>query len=374
MRNIKRCLSVFYQFGESFNKMGSVFAIHRATIYAVVTAMVAAYIFASITAAAQPPADTDAFISNRSLGRGMNFGNALDAPSEGAWGVTLKEQYFQAVKDAGFNSVRIPIRWSAHAQSEAPYLIDAAFFRRVDWAIDQALSRNMSAVINVHHYLEMDQDPLKNAPRLLALWKQIAARYRDRPQTVLFELFNEPQDKFSDQLWNAIFPDLLAAVRQSNPNRMVIVGPGYWNSLDHLPSLRLPQDDRRLIVTFHYYQPFRFTHQAQDWLPSSMAWKGTGWGTAEERAELRESFERAAAWAKENRRPLYLGEFGVSEEANGQARALWAGAVAREAERLGFSWAYWQFSSNFGAYDRTTGTWIPQLLQALMANETRPRN
>jgi endoglucanase len=328
----------------------------------------------SITTAAQPGADTDAFTSNRSLGRGMNLGNALDAPREGAWGVTLKEQYFQAVRDAGFNSVRIPIRWSAHAQSHAPYLIDPAFFDRVDWAIDQVLSRNMSAVINIHHYTEMDQDPLENAQRLLALWKQIATRYQDRPQTVLFELFNEPQDKFSDQLWNALFPDLLQVVRQTNPNRMVIVGPGYWNSLDHLPSLQLPRDDRRLIVTFHYYQPFHFTHQAQNWIPSSMAWKGTGWGTPEERAELHESFQRAAAWARENQRPVYVGEFGVSEEANAEARALWAGAVAREAERLGFSWSYWQFCSSFGAYDRASETWIPQLLQALMDKETRPHN
>jgi endoglucanase len=211
----------------------------------------------------------------------------------------------------------------------------------------------------------MDQDPVKNAPRLLALWKQIAERYRNRPQNLFFELFNEPQDKFSDQRWNEVFPALLAAIRENNPKRMVIVGPGYWNSLDHLPLLQLPRDDRRLIVTFHYYKPFHFTHQAQDWMPSSMEWKGTGWGTPQERDELHENFAKAAAWASENQRPLYLGEFGVSEQADMVARASWARAVAREAEHLGFSWSYFQFCSNFGAYDKTTESWNPQLLEAL---------
>ena len=115
-------------------------------------------------AAAQSSEDIEAFGYNRLLGRGINVGNALEAPREGAWGVTLKEQYFQAIKVAGFNSVRIPINWSGHALSEPPYEIDPAFFNRVDWAIDQVLSRSLLAVIDIHHYAQMDQDPISNAP------------------------------------------------------------------------------------------------------------------------------------------------------------------------------------------------------------------
>jgi len=323
-----------------------------------------AVVFPTMTTALSS-SDGDAFANNRLLGRGVNLGNALEAPREGDWGVVLKEQYFQAIENAGFNSVRIPINWSAHAQSESPYQIDATFFDRVDWAVDQALFRHLSAVIDIHHYSQMNEDPIKNAPRLLALWKQIAKRYRNRPQNLFFELFNEPQDKFSDQRWNEVVPELLSAIREDNPKRMVIVGPGYWNSFDHLPLLQLPRDDRRLIVTFHYYKPFHFTHQAQNWMPSSMEWKGTGWGTPQERDELRENFAKAAAWATENQRPLYLGEFGVSEQAEAVLRASWARAVVQEAAHLGFSWSYFQFCSNFGAYDKTKEIWNPQLLQAL---------
>jgi endoglucanase len=308
----------------------------------------------------------DAFALNELLARGMNLGNALDAPKEGAWGVTLKEEYFRSIKDAGFTSVRIPIRWSAHAQSDPPYAIDQAFFKRVDWAIDQALSHNLAAVVNVHHYMDMDANPTANAPRLLALWKQIAVRYRNRPQTLFFELFNEPHDQLTDQRWSEIAPDLLRVVRASNPRRMVIIGAADFNNLDHLEQSPLPRDDRRLIATFHYYRPFRFTHQGATWIPDSESWKGTTWGTQEEREELREDFKKTASWARRHGRPIYLGEFGTIDQAGMEWRALWTRAVAREAEQMGFSWSYWEFCSRFGAYDPEADAWRQPLLQALL--------
>jgi endoglucanase len=311
-------------------------------------------------------AEPDAFAYNRLLGRGINLANALDAPHEGDWGVTLKAEYFQLISQAGFNSVRLPIRWSAHAQSTPPYTIDPKFFERVDWAIDQALSQKLSVVIDLHHFIEMDRDPVGNRQQLLALWDQIARRFQSRPPTVFFELFNEPQDQFTDDLWNEFLPELLEEVRRTNPSRMIIIGPGYWNGLDHLSALHIPDADQRLIVTFHYYKPFHFTHQMQPWLPESMAWKGTSWGSAADRDELHRNFEIAANWSRQHRRPLYLGEFGVSEQAQVEARALWSQAVIREARRDDFSWAYYQFCSNFGVYDAAAEKWNQTLLDALV--------
>jgi endoglucanase len=322
----------------------------------------------SVATAQTSPPDLDAFAYNRLLGRGINLGNALEAPTEGAWGVTLKPEYFEAIKSAGFSSVRLPINWAAHAQQGAPYVIDAGFFERVDWAIDQILSRGLVAVIDVHHYYAMDQDPSGNTPELLALWKQIADRYRDKPHRLLFELFNEPQVNFSDPLWNEIIPKLLQVVRNSNPTRTIIVGPGYWNSADHLSGLKLPRNDRRLIVTFHYYKPMQFTHQGQSWAPESMAWKGTKWGTATEHARLQADFKKAADWATQWNRPVYVGEFGSSEQAPEDARVSWTRAVVNESKMFRFSWAYWQFSSNFGIYDTSTSSWNQPLLDALLHN------
>jgi len=136
----------------------------------------------------------DIAAANKKLGRGINLGNALEAPKEGAWGVTLKAEYFKAIKDAGFDSVRLPVKWSAHAQETAPYTIDPMFFERVVWAIDQALANRLNIIVNVHHYNEVDAAPEEHLPRLEGLWRQIAARYKDRPRAVVFELLNEPHD------------------------------------------------------------------------------------------------------------------------------------------------------------------------------------
>src|SRR5687767_11031140 len=141
----------------------------------------------------------DVFALNRALGRGVNFGNALEAPTEGSWGMELKEEYFAAVLKAGFQHVRIPIKWSAHAKAEAPYTIDRAFFERIDWAIELALSRGLMAIINVHHYDELDKDPDLHEARLVGFWKQIAERYKDKPDRLVFEFLNEPHDKLTDE-------------------------------------------------------------------------------------------------------------------------------------------------------------------------------
>jgi endoglucanase len=314
----------------------------------------------------------DAFAYNRLLGRGINLGNALDAPQEGAWGFRLKAEYFPLIKKAGFNSVRIPIRWSAHAGQGPPYTIDPAFFRRVDWAVDQALKQGLVAVINVHHYEEMFREPQKHFPRLLGLWRQIASHYKDRPEQLYFELLNEPNGALKDELWAEMVPKLLAVVRQSNPRRIVIVGPGHWNNLTKLDSLRLPEEDRMLIVTFHYYEPFHFTHQAASWVKGSEKWKGTTWtGAPSQRAALAKDLDRAAAWSKKHGRPLYLGEFGAYSAADMDSRVRWTRAVARGAEQRGMSWAYWEFGSGFGAYDPETGRWRQPLLEALVDHPSR---
>jgi endoglucanase len=327
---------------------------------------------ATLAADDKPGVTDDAFRVNRMLGRGINLGNALDAPSEGEWGLTLEAGFFDRIKEAGFQSVRIPIRWATHTGPAPEFKVDAAFFDRVDWAIDQALSRGLAVVINSHHDNDLYKEPDNHQGRLEVTWRQIAARYKGRPDRLVFELLNEPNGGLTDERWQAMFPKLLAIVRESNPTRVVMVGPGHWNNVDNLKSLVLPEGDRRLIATFHYYSPFHFTHQGAEWVEGSGAWKGETWtGTPGQVEALRKDFEKAAKWGASNHRPLYLGEFGAFSAAPMDSRATWTSAVAREAERLGFSWAYWEFASGFGAYDKDSGQWRGPLKDALVPPEPK---
>jgi endoglucanase len=314
---------------------------------------------------AEPPADI--YAANKRLGRGINLGNALEAPQEGAWGVTLKAEFFPAIRAAGFDSVRLPIRWSAHALTEAPYTIDSKFAERVDWAADQALKNRLNIVLNVHHFDELDANPDKHLPRLVGLWEQIAARYKDKPAGVYLELLNEPHDKLTEEKWNAAIPPLLKAVRKTNPTRPVIVGPAQWNAIRALEKLKLPEEDRHLILTVHFYDPFEFTHQGAQWVKGSDKWKGRRWNASDaEQAAIATKLQNAAAWAKKHDRPIFLGEFGAYQVGDMDSRAKWTRFVAREAEKQGFSWAYWEFCAGFGAFDLKANAWRPALKSALV--------
>ncbi|MFN0069264.1 MAG: glycoside hydrolase family 5 protein [Limisphaerales bacterium] len=308
----------------------------------------------------------DIFAANRALARGINLGNALEAPEEGAWGLKLEAAYFEAIQKAGFQHVRLPVRWSAHAMKEAPFTIEPKFLERVDWAVEQATSRGLRVMLNIHHYEEVFADPAAHGDRFLALWRQLAEHFAGRPDSLVFELLNEPHDRLNHEAWNDLAPLALKIVRGRHPRRPVVIGPADWNAAGALTRLKLPPGDRNIIVTFHYYEPFAFTHQGAEWVKESPPLGKKWMGTTEDKAAIRAQFDAAAAWARRENRPLHLGEFGSYSKADLDSRVRWTRTVREEAERQGFSWAYWEFGSGFGAFNRETGAWREPLLRALV--------
>ncbi|MDH5550746.1 MAG: glycoside hydrolase family 5 protein [Gemmatimonadota bacterium] len=288
------------------------------------------------------------------LGRGINLGNKLEAPSEGEWGAPVEAWMLTTIERGRFATVRIPTRWSAHAAAVPPYAIDAAFLDRVTWVVDQALSAGLMVVLNMHHYQEIFADPHGQRDRFLAVWQQIATHFRDYPDSLVFEVLNEPNTNLTPELWNAFLLDALAVIRQSNPDRYVMLGTGEWGGIGAMQRLQLPDDDR-LIFTFHYYSPFEFTHQGAEWVSGSDAWLGTTWGTSQDRAAVQRDFDTVAAWAVQHDITVFMGEFGAYSRAAMDDRLAWTTFVRSEAERRGFSWAYWEFDAGFGAY--RNGQW-----------------
>jgi endoglucanase len=306
-------------------------------------------------------------VTSSSLRRGVNFGNMLESPNEGEWGLFVQEEYFDRVKEAGFDFVRLPIRWSTHAALEAPYTIDPIFFARVDEIVNWAVQRDQSIIVDFHHYEEMMWDPWGNKDRYLGIWKQVAEHYKDHPSTVLFELLNEPNDQLNASLWNQYLAESLAIVRETNPTRDVVVGPTNWNGYDWVSTLDVPADEH-LIVTFHYYLPFQFTHQGAEWAgEEAQGWLGKTWdATGPEQAEITAHFDSVAEWAERKNVRILLGEFGAYSKAPQDSRIRWTEFVAREAERHGFAWAYWEMAAGFGVYDPNAHHWYDDLLKALI--------
>lgn len=311
----------------------------------------------------------DVFEQQRRLGRGLNMGNSLEAPKDASWGRPIAEEDFPRIKAAGFASIRLPVRWADYASGEAPYAIEPAFLARVEGLVKSALKADLQVVLNVHHFDALDQDPAGQRPRFAGIWKQLAARFAGYPDALQFELSNEPHGKHTAEEWNQSLLVALREIRPLHPDRAVHVGSAQWNQVAKLKELRLPKEDRHIIAHIHYYLPFHFTHKNASWVKGSKQWKdGDTWdGTPAEQAAIRQDFALAQAWAKQEGRPIFLGEFGAAgSNPNQPARVRWTRFVRDTAETNGFTWAYWEYQANFGVWDPQARQWRQDLLDALV--------
>ncbi len=323
-----------------------------------------------------PGASAAARATATALGRGVNFGNMLEAPSEGAWGLRVEPEYIDAAAAAGFKSVRLPVRWSNHASPGRPFDVDPVFMARLESIVDSLLGKGLYVVLNMHHYHLLDGDPADAgdtavdstlvAERFLVMWKQIAEQFKGKSDHLVFELYNEPHGRQSPAAWNDLAARALAVVRKSNPQRVVMIGPTNWNSADALGSLRMPNDSN-LIGTIHNYSPFSFTHQGATWV-SPVLPVGVSCCDAGQQAELTAPLAKARTWSDATRYPIYLGEFGAFEMGDMASRVRFTRLMRDGAESRGFSWGYWELASGFGVYDPAAHAFRSPLRDALLGN------
>jgi endoglucanase len=302
---------------------------------------------------------------NPVIKRGMNLGNALDSPVPGEWGISIQPEYFEVIKNAGFDTVRIPVRFSAHADITPPYLVDPDFMLLVDSIVHQGLSAGLTVILDMHHYDEIMLDPVGQRERFLALWDQLAVHFKKFPANLYFEILNEPNQYLDANTWNALSTDCIQVIRASNPKRQILVGGVDYNSINSLDLLSLPSDGN-LMAVFHLYLPFEFTHQGASWVEGSNEWVGTTWdATLTKKQVITEQLDRAADWSARNQIPLVMTEFGSISSADAASRQKWTAFLAQEAENRNLGWVYWEFCSEFGVYDCEQKSWDQEMLKAL---------
>lgn len=294
--------------------------------------------------------------------RCANMGNMFEQPPGREWGGREPvANDFKEIAAVGFDTIRLPVRFSAYAGEEEPYSLDERFMRKIDRAIDQATERGLNVIVDMHHYDELFGDPASHEDRFVGIWKQIAARYADRPASVLFETINEPHDKLTNNVVELMNKRVLAIIRETNPTRRVIVGGDFWSGISSLESFDPPADPN-VIATFHFYEPFAFTHQGASWVdPSPPAPRKFG---IEDDAEWFNKMTRATrAFTQRTGTPLFLGEFGAIDSAAMDERVRYTYAVRRHAERLDIPWCVWAYTNTFQV--RTEDGWNADMLAAL---------
>jgi len=338
------------------------------------------------------------FLAAAKFQRGANLGNYLEAPPGQDWGMHYGPEDFAHIKTEGFDHVRIPVAWHHYTTKAAPYTIDAAIIGRVDFLVTNALANRLAVIVNIHHFDPFTTDPAAQKEKFYALWKQIAAHYAAAPDSLAFELLNEPKDKATTSLLNPIYAEAIRLIRQSNPRRTIFLGPGKWNSIDELPSLQLPDDDENLIVTVHCYDPFYFTHQGASWAGPDTAVKGIifpgppptplvpnpelklkpgvlDW-IARYNSEpteknpsgpmaFRPRLERARDWSRYYGRPIHVGEFGAYVAADPKSRANFYRDFAAALGELKLGWAIWDWKAGFAYWDQRANAPLPGMREAL---------
>ena len=329
--------------------------------------------------------------------KGINLGNRMEAPNEGDWGGSILATDFPFIAARGFDHVRIPVRFSGHAQASAPYTIDAAFFTRVDTVLEQAAQANLAVVLDLHAYDELAMDVAAHRDRFLALWTQIAMRYRDRPETVAFELFNEPHEAL-DTTWNDVAAAAIQVVRATNPRRLLVVDSVYWADPSKLSMLTLP-NDANLLVAVHLYEPKLFSFQGQDWMGPEFMTTGVIFPGPPPSPVTPVAAATSASWAKtwfddynslpaatnpsgpatisaqmayvtsyrtSSGRSVYNGEWGPQDGGDMDSRARLVTLVRQECEKAGVGWAIWEDPNNMKLFDSAANTWVSPIADALL--------
>jgi endoglucanase len=324
---------------------------------------------------APPGASAQAQSLATQIGKGVNFGNMFDAPREGDWGPGVRDDFIDGAATAGFKSVRLPVRWSNHADP-VTHVIDPVFMARVESIVDKLLAKNLIVVMDMHHFRQFDGDSLddKEFPvaadvvdlRFLSMWNQIADRFKGKSDKLAFELYNEPHGRFNTNpgLWNDLAARALGAVRRSNPTRVVVIGPVFWNSASYLSALKMP-NDANLMSTVHSYEPFNFTHQGAEWINPGLP-LGVTCCDANQQATVRNILNTAQTWASTKSYPVFIGEFGAYNKAPDASRLAYNKFMAGQAASRSMSWTYWEFSSGFGVYEPDTKTFRQTLLDSLL--------
>jgi len=281
--------------------------------------------------------------------KGINMGNTLEAPTIGSWNNPApNENYFDKYKEAGFDLVRIPVRWDKHTINSSPYTIDNEWLDFVEEVLDWGLARDLFVVVNSHHddWIKTDYDNPEYRARFDSIWSQISVRFKDKPEKLLFEILNEP--KGLTQLQNdEMHQRVLSIIRKTNPTRIVIFQGHEWGGADELVTAAVPEDDY-VIGSYHAYSPYRF------------AMLGEGiWGSTSDKNSLNAIMQNVKNWSDENNVPVFFGEFGAVHTCDYYCRMKNYFYTVLYAQKHGFAYSAWDNGMN-GEYEileRDTKRW-----------------
>lgn len=350
------------------------------------------------------------------MGPGWNLGNQLESvtdnvPEETNWGnPVITEKLIQSVKAAGFKSIRIPVSYFAKIDDDKDYTIDSKWLDRVQEVVDYCIKNDLYAVINIHGdgYNTIDGSWLlcngKNQTEIKKkykkVWKQIAERFKNYDEHLLFESMNEefdgsysePNKEYYQNIndYNQIFVDTVRKTGDNNTKRWLII-PGWNTNIDYTAGdygFKLPTDqyrdksidkeEQRIMISVHYYSPWDFCggengvitqwgNEADD--PSKTS-------TTCDETYMKNQLNLMKTTFADKGYPVFIGEYSSIDKTsydseNEYYRAYFARKLCQLSRENGCIPMYWDNGYNgvhgFGLFDRTTcEVTQPVIIDAIM--------
>lgn len=325
---------------------------------------------------------------------GWNLGNTMDSLNsnqestmpavnwETAWGnpVTTKE-LIDAVIAEGFNVIRIPVSWNDHISEEDNWRIEKSWLDRVQEIVDYAYDNGAYVILNTHH--ESWYDPYydneeRAAEILTSVWKQIAERFQDYDEHLIFEGMNEPRKTGTDVEWtggdqegwevvndlNTVFVQTIRESGGNNPYRVLMISGYAANCWEGIKHIEVPEDNK-IIISVHAYEPYDFALNVQ----GRSTWDNDTGNIDYIMDSLDTLFISRGI-------PVIIGEFGAMHkngENNEEERAAWAEYYVGAAAEKGIPCIWWDngaFAGSgelFGLIDRRNYEWkYPLVVKGLM--------
>jgi endoglucanase len=313
--------------------------------------------------------------------RGVNLTGWFQVSSAGTIHFTkYTKEDFKNIKSLGADVIRLPINLHSMTKGAPGYELDPLFLHFLDEVIDWAESLEINLILDNHTFDPAVSTDPNIDDVLIPVWQNMAEHLKERSELVYYEILNEPHG-ISDSKWNEIQKAVIKAIREIDTVHTIVVGPAGWNSYNNLSEMPQYEDDN-LIFTFHFYDPFIFTHQGASWTDPSLVplagvpfpyddsempdipdellntWVNGAFNNYHNEGKIgkvRELIDIAAKFKEEREVPLFCGEFGVyMNNADNNDRALWYQVVRSYLESKGIAWTMWDYHGGFGLFEKNS--------------------
>ena len=322
----------------------------------------------------RPLAKTDA-----PFHRGVNLTSWLQAGSARQIQFTMfTKQDLVNIKSLGCDVIRLPINLHYMTSGAPDYTVDPLFFYFLDQIVDWCEELEIHLILD-NHTFDVDANTDPDIDKILVpVWTQMAEHYKDRSTYLYYEILNEPHG-IADARWSQIQQAVIIAIRAVDPVHTIVVTGAGWGSYNNLKYLPVYRDDN-LIYSFHFYDPFMFTHQGASWTDPSMVplagvpfpygagpmpacppgLKGTwiesslnSYKTDGTVKRVKELIDIAVKFRDERQVPVFCGEFGVyRENSDHDQRVYWYDVVRSYLEEKKIAWTMWDYEGGFGLFEK----------------------